>query len=150
MTGSTTAVTDEELLARFPGLPIDRDNAFHYRGLLERKLLFQRCRPCGHWIYPASPICPKCWSDDLAVAEVSGKGTVYFFTIVHQGAPVPGVEFPFPVAGVELVEQEALRYLATITDCRNEDIRCGMPVELTWTERMGTPAPVFRPARQEP
>ena len=73
-------------------------------------------------------------------------GKVFFHTIVHHGAPIEGMRLPFAVVAVELAEQDGLRYLATMVDCRNEDIRCDMPVEMTWIERGVTPFPAFRPA----
>jgi hypothetical protein len=141
-------ITDQEVLERFPNVLIDRDNVAHYRGLLQKKLLVNRCQDCGYWIYPERPICPECWSFNVRAEEVSGKGTVYMFTLLHQGPPIPGVDFstPHPIAGIELPEREGLRYLSTIVNCPNQDIKIGMPVELTWIERAGVPAAAFQPA----
>ncbi len=47
---------------------------------------------------------------------------------------------------MELPEQKGLRVMTTIVDCPNEDIRIGMPVQLTWIDMNGVPTPVFRPA----
>lgn len=146
MTGAT--ISNEDVLAKFPDVPVDYDNIFHYRGLLDRKLMFNRCDRCGHWIYPHRPLCPECWSEEVTPTEVSGKGKVYFFTVSHQGVPVPGETFPFGVIAVELVEQDGLRYLTTIRGCPINEIRCDMPVELDWVDRAGTPAPVFRPVKE--
>lgn len=142
-------ITDEEVLTRFPNVLIDRDNIAHYRGLLQRKLLFNRCQKDGYWIYPHRPMCPECWSFDVKAEEVSGMGTVYMFTLLHQGAPIPGVDFSTPhlIAGIELPEREGLRYLATIVNVRNEDVKIGMPVRLTWIERNGVPEAAFEPAK---
>jgi len=32
-----------------------------------------------------------------------------------------------------------------VIDCALEDVRIGLPVELTWIERFEAPFPVFRP-----
>lgn len=142
-------LTFEDLLEIFPGYLIDYDNEEHYRGMAERRLVLNRCAACGYWIYPISPLCPKCWSEDVRGEQVSGRGFVYLFTLLRHGAPIPGVDFstPHPIAGIELVEQVGLRYLAPIVNCANEDIYIGMPVELTWIERAGAPAPAFQPVR---
>jgi uncharacterized OB-fold protein len=144
---ATTAIADEEVLTRFPAVLINRDNLEHYRGLLQRKLLINRCQDCGYWIRPHRRSCPECWSTNVVPTEVSGRGTIYMFTLLHQGAPIPGQDFSTPVGivAVEFPEQEGLRYLSTMVDCPNEEIRIGMPVELVWTERDGNPAPAFRP-----
>ena len=32
----------------------------------EERLLIDRCRACGRWQHPPRPICPACWSTDIA------------------------------------------------------------------------------------
>jgi uncharacterized protein len=143
-----TAPSDQQVLDSFPNAPIDHDNKEYYRGLLQRRLLVNRCGDCGRWSQPPRGICPACWSDDVAPTEVSGQGTVYLTMFLHQGPQVPGVDYstPHPVVLVELAEQPGLRVTTTMVDIANEDIRIGMPVELTWIERGGEPVPAFRPA----
>lgn len=48
---------------------------------------------------------------------------------------------------MQLAEQDGLRFTGTIVGCAPRDVRIGMPVELTWIERGGSPYPAFRPAR---
>ena len=141
------AVGDEEVLARYP-YRIDHDTKAFWKGCLQRKLLVNRCQDCGHWILPMRPLCSQCWSDRVEAHEVTGKGAVHLFTLVHQGPAVPGFEHagPYPIAAVELEEQDGLRLPATIVNCAAEDIRIGMPVELTWIERNGAPIAAFQPA----
>jgi uncharacterized OB-fold protein len=141
------AVSDEELLARFPDTRIDHDTKELYRGWLERQLRLNRCNACGTWHHPPRPICPKCWSSDVAATEVSGTGTVHLLIRLHQGPPAPGVDYshPHPVVAVELDEQPGLRYVSTVVNCPPEEVRIGMPVKLAWVERYGAPYPVFEP-----
>jgi uncharacterized protein len=138
-------ISDADLLAAFPDVLIDYDNREYFAGLLERKLLLNRCEACGYWIYPARPMCPECWSRDVEASEPSGQGSIYTFTTVYQGAPVAGCELPAVLAIVELVEREGLRYLTTIVGCEAADIHIGMPVELKWLEGEGPPRIAFRP-----
>ena len=139
---------DDETLRRFPDTVIDHDTKAFYRGWLSEELLLNRCGPCGTWHHPPRPVCPHCWSDDVAPAAVSGRGTVHLLVRLHQGPRVPGVSYdpPHPVVAVELEEQADLRFTSTVVDCPDCDLRIGMPVELTWIERHGAPYPVFRPA----
>lgn len=138
----------DQLLEFFPGFLIDYDNEAHYRGMAGKRLLLNRCQDCGFWIYPINPCCPRCWSDDVVAEEISGSGFVHSFTLLHHGSPIPGVDFstPHPIAGIELKEQGGLRYLAQVVNCDLADIHIDMPVELTWIERAGRPAPAFQPA----
>jgi uncharacterized OB-fold protein len=147
MPGQTIAA-DADLVDRFKRARVDHDNKAFYRGLLDKRLLINRCRACGRWHHPPKPICPECWSTDLEPTEVSGRGTVHLLILLHQGPPAPGVDYaagPHPVATVELAEQEGLRFTSTVVGCPARDVHIGMPVELTWTERDGAPFPVFQP-----
>jgi uncharacterized protein len=143
-------ISNEEVLQRFSGVLIDYDTVDHFRGLLERKLLINRCRDCGHWIYPHYPMCSQCWSTNVVATPVGGKARVHMFTFLHQPAfsGIPGVDYsePYPDVAFELDEQVGLRYSARIVNCRSEDLYVGMPVELTWIDDAGVPAPAFQPA----
>ncbi len=143
-----TDVTDEEVFAAFAGVPIDRDNVEHYRGLLARRLLVNRCDACGHWIYPHRPMCPECLSSDVTPTEVSGEGFVFMFTLIHQERDPSEAHLaePVVVAAVELAEQRGLRYLAQVVHSPVDAIAHDMPVRLVWAERDGYPAPAFEPA----
>ena len=148
----TEAPSDAELVERLAHLPVGRDTAAHYRGYLRRELLMNRCADCGRWHHPMRPMCPGCWSWNVAPAAVRGRGTVHLFVLLHQGPPAEGVDYataPHPVVTVELEEQEGLRFTSTIVGCPLADIRIGMPVGLTWIERHGSPYPAFRPAASD-
>ena len=146
---SETSVT--EVLERFPSDFIDRDDFAMFEGFLEHKLLINHCGSCGQFFQPPWPSCPNCWSDDVAPTEVSGRGVVHTFVILHTGAlrGVEGVDYVkgHPLLVVQLQEQEGLRVTGPMVNCANEDIRIGMPVSLTWVDRQGHPVPAFEPAQ---
>jgi uncharacterized OB-fold protein len=145
---SDQSVTDEQLLAAYPAEPVDHDTKAVYQGFLDHRLLVNRCRSCDRWHAPPSPSCPSCWSFDVAAQEVSGRGRVYFVVRLHQGPATPGVDYtsPYPVATVELAEQEGLRVTAPLVGCNAADIAIGLPVSVTWIERSGSPFPAFEPS----
>ena len=94
----------------------DRNRAFWTsggRGALE----ILRCQTCGYYIHPPTPICPECLGSDLAPEPVSGRATVATFSINHQPW-MPGPEFPFVAALVELVEAPAVRLWTNIVGLR--------------------------------
>ena len=109
-------ISDEELLERLPGVRIDADNADYWRGLLEHRLLINRCRACGHWHNPPRPVCPRCWSPEIEATPVSGRGVIDLFTVLHQGPRRGGVDYSggHVVAGIGLAEQPGLRVAAAI------------------------------------
>src|SRR5690606_1090060 len=134
-------LSDAELAARFPGEAISHDSKAHYRGRLERRLLVNRCADCGTWDQPPHPVCPACWSDRVAPAEVAGTGVIHLLIFLHQGPPASGVDYatPYPVATVELDEQPGLRFTSTVVGAPNQAIAIGARVRLDWTLRDGVP-----------
>jgi uncharacterized OB-fold protein len=105
-------------------------------------LRIQRCRSCGWWLHPPSPLCRRCHGRDLRFEATSGRGTLWSYTVsrVAWGA---GLEPPYVVAEVELVEQPGLRVLTTIVD--SDDLAIGMPVHVRFRRVGGVWAPVFAP-----
>lgn len=140
-------LSDHEVFARYPLTQIDRDNIDHYRALAAGRLVFNRCRDCGRWIYPHRPMCPQCLSWDVAPEEVSGRGKVFTFTLLQQlRDPNAFLAEPVVAAAVEFEEQAGLRYLARIVDCPRERIALDMPLVLTWIQEDGRLWPAFKPA----
>jgi len=70
------------------------------------RLVVRRCAVCGLLRYPPSHACPWCMDLGWAWHEVSGRGTIYSYAIVHH-AIQPGFKAltPYPVVLVELDEQ---------------------------------------------
>jgi len=140
-------IDDAALVERFPWVQIDHDTKHIFRGWLDKQFLINRCDDCGRFHHPPKPICPACWSSNLTPTEVSGRGVIHLAMFLHQGAPAPDVDYtkgPHPVVTIELEEQEALRFSSTIIGSPIEDIKIGLPVELDWIDRYGSPFPVFR------
>lgn len=150
MAADITDDEDEKLVARFAGERIDHDNKAMFRARLDHRLLVNRCTDCGRWHQPPRPICPACWSTNVAPSEVSGRGTIHMAIFLHQGPPAEGVDYstPHPVVTVELDEQEGLRFTSTVVGSTNDEIRIGERVELDWIDRAGRPLPVFRLSKE--
>jgi uncharacterized OB-fold protein len=72
-------------------------------------LEIQRCRDCGHYNHPPIPQCPQCGSRNLGWEQMSGRGTIYGYTLMHQPL-VGGFEdaVPYNCIAVELDEQPNL------------------------------------------
>ena len=126
----------------WPVPQITDENGAFWTGGRDGELLIIRCASCGYWIHPPAPRCPKCLGDAVEPQAVSGRGTVYSYTINRQ-AWVPGLEVPFVIAIVELNEQRGLRLMTNIVDCPTEEVEIGMPVEVAFVERGEAFIPVF-------
>ncbi len=109
------------------------------------ELRFQRCQQCGYYNHPPTPLCPICHSKNLAFEVVSGRATVWTFTINYQ-AWMPGPELPFVVAIVALPEQEGLRLTTNLVDVEPEAVKIGMDVEVVFEAHDDEVwIPLFRP-----
>jgi uncharacterized OB-fold protein len=97
----------------------------------------------GEWMHPPSPDDPAT-AEELTPAPLSGKGTVFTFTINHQ-AFLPSLPVPYVVAIVELIEQEGLQLTTRIVNCDPDDVGIGMPVSVVFDDRDGVRLPLFEP-----
>ena len=128
-------------------LPPNEITQFFWDAAKEHKLVLQRCDACGYYVHWPSVLCPRCASNKLSPAEMSGKGTVFTYTVVHHVfAPIYAQEVPYNLAIVELDEQPGLRMLANIIDCPNDALYIGMPVQVTFEDFENITLPQFRPA----
>ncbi|MGZ4711007.1 MAG: Zn-ribbon domain-containing OB-fold protein, partial [Acidimicrobiales bacterium] len=74
--------TEAEAPRPFRVLPaVTPENEHFWMGGAEGELRFLRCRSCRFWIHPPQPICPSCLSRELAVEAVSGRATVFTYTV---------------------------------------------------------------------
>jgi uncharacterized OB-fold protein len=110
------------------------------------ELVVQRCRACGQLRFPAREICPSCWSTDRDWAPVSGRGEIYSFYWMHQKYHAAfTAEIPYAVVVVQL--DEGPRMVTNLLDCSREELRIGLPVEVTFEQRSPEiTLPQFRPA----
>ncbi len=89
------------------------------------------CPACGQPHWPPRPICPHCRNMAFVWRPVSGKGTVYTWTVVeHQ--TTPGIRPPYVVALVELAGYPSVRLLGQLTGVAPHRLCIGMPVIATF------------------
>lgn len=124
---------------------ITEDNQPFWEGCKAHRLLLQRCSKCGYR-RDASPACPACLSAEHDWVEASGMGNIYSWIVVHQRYNKAFEDdLPYNVAIVEL--EEGPRLLTNIVGIKNEDIRPGLAVEVTWDEVTDEiTLPKFRPS----
>jgi uncharacterized protein len=132
-----------------PILPApDPLTAFFWDAARDRRLSILRCNDCGWLIHWPRPMCKRCHSFSLQPCDLSGRGSVYSWTVCVQAFhPWFDKRLPFILAVVELEEQPNLKLVTNLVDCREEEVSTGMPVEVTFEAI--TPEitlPMFRPA----
>lgn len=124
-------------------------NRHFWQGGREGRLVILRCRRCGYYLHPPSPICPRDRSTDIGPEAVSGRATVASFTVNHHPW-LPGVPLPYVIGLVELVEQRGLRLTTDLVHCEPDAVRIGMEVRVVFEHHADQQGdvwlPLFEPA----
>lgn len=106
--------------------PLGHDNQWWWEGIAAGELRIQRCKECGTLRHPPRPMCGQCQSLAWDWIVSQGAGTVHSYVVLHH-PPVPGYEYPLPVALVDL--DEGTRLVANVAGCAPSEIRIGMRVQ---------------------
>jgi len=119
-----------------PPRPIpDPVTQFFWDGVAERRLLVLRCRVCKRYNHPPRPVCRFCLSTELDPTEMSGRATLYSWTVAEQAFhPFFADKLPYVYATVELEEQAGLRMITNIVECPHELLHIEMLVEVVFNE----------------
>jgi len=122
----------KERVVQTPPMPEpDEVTQFFWDGIVAGELRIQRCQSCGKYIHYPKPICRFCQSTDLAGEAVSGRATLYSWTIAIQAFHPFWIDrLPYTIGTVELVEQPGLMFASQIMGCAEEDLRAGLPLEV--------------------
>jgi uncharacterized OB-fold protein len=97
----------------------------------ERRLVVQRCARCGTLRFPPRELCTSCLSTEVEWADVSGRGEIFSFNVMHQVYhPAFATEVPYAVVVVKLAEGPKM--ISNLVDCPVDAIRIGMPVEVVF------------------
>ena len=102
-----------------------------WEGAKENKLLIQHCKDCNSTIFYPRKFCPECWSGNLDWIQSSGKGKIYTFSTAYDMVePRFWEDLPYTIAYVDL--EEGIRMMTRIVECKPEDIKIGMDVEVVF------------------
>jgi uncharacterized OB-fold protein len=112
----------------------------------ERRLTVPKCDACGALTFPPTVACPSCGSDTFTWTPVSGRGTVYSFTVYHRVYhPAFKDKVPYVVGVVAL--EEGPRIISNIVGIPASNVTCDMPVKVVFEEvRDGYLIPKFEKA----
>jgi uncharacterized protein len=126
---------------------IDEESRPYWEALQRHELYIQKCCKCGHTQYYPRAHCTACFARDVEWLRCSGRGKIYTFTVTNQNnAPGFRESVPYVMAYVEL--DEGVKMLTNIVECRPEDVKIGMPVEVVYEDvTRDVTLANFRPAR---
>jgi len=102
-----------------------------FDGARAGRLMVQKCDSCGALRFPAHDLCSRCNSTASRWVPVSGRGEVFSFNIMHQ-LYHPGFASQVPYAVVMVELEEGCKFVSNLLGVKPHDIRCGMPVEVTF------------------
>jgi uncharacterized protein len=132
-----------------PGRPVpvpDDVTRPYWEAASAGRLEIQRCQRCKLYYHPPVAICTSCHGEELKFEPVSGRGTVYSYTITHEArTPAFTALQPYAVVWIELEEQARLRLVSSMPSTPLAGIRCDVQVEVYFDTITGdTAIPVFR------
>lgn len=112
---------------------ISVDTAAWWEGCRAHELRFQKCSCCGKVRWPASYVCPQCSSEAFERVVLPNEGTLYSFVVMHKPFhPSLQDKVPYIVAEVDLAE--GVRISANMFDVAPEQLHCGAPVEIVFSD----------------
>lgn len=110
------------------------------------ELRVQRCDDCGAYHHPPTPMCWTCQSEQLSFVPMTGRGSIYSFTVVRdQRNPAFDLLMPYVVARVALDDAPGIHIVTNIVDARIDEVAVDRPVEVVFeTIAEGVKIPQFR------
>ena len=103
------------------------------------RLMYRHCSACARPHHAPRSICPHCYSGETTWRTSGGVGTVYTYSVLRRGTPVP-----YCIAYVSL--DEGVTMLTNLVDCDFDAVHVGMRVKLRFVQAEGGfQMPVFSP-----
>jgi uncharacterized OB-fold protein len=128
VTGVVTPVSLDYLYSASP-----EESAF-YRGLLDGKIVGQRCPTCQKVYVPPRSACPVDGVAPTELVELPDTGTLTTFCIVN--VPFLGQKITPPyVSAYVLLDGADIAFLHLILDIPADEVRMGMRVKAVWKPR---------------
>lgn len=119
----------------------------YLQNIQEGQFKAYKCVDCGTIIAPPSGSCYSCGSSKMEWTEVSGKGKLVSFTVIHIAPDEFAEEAPYYIAIVEL--EEGTRVSARLLGydpLKPEEVRLGIAVKMEYeTIESGKKYLAFRP-----
>lgn len=119
-----------------PAPMVDKYSLPWWEACSGHRMTAQRCTNCNHSQLPPAPICSECRENSFELTELSGKGTLYTYSAVHQPVSMEQ-SLPFVIAVIELdvsgtACKNPVRLMSNLVDCDPEQLEIGQPVEVVW------------------
>jgi len=102
-----------------------------YKFLMQGKLMAGKCEKCGKIHLPPRPLCDNCYGTEFQWVEVSGKGKLVTYTVIHVAPQQFQNLTPYVIGIVEL--ENNLRIPGTIQGVNQEQLKIGMKLTVDFS-----------------
>jgi uncharacterized OB-fold protein len=102
-----------------------------YKFLSQQKLMAGKCLKCGKIHLPPRPMCDNCFSKDFEWLQISGKGKLVTYTVIHVAPQQFQALTPYVVGIVEL--ENGLKIPGMIQGTTQEQLKIGMELNLDFS-----------------
>jgi uncharacterized OB-fold protein len=117
----------------------------YWDGLANGQVTLQQCKDCNAWVFYPRSHCNNCLSPDLIWKPVSGKGTLYSFTVARRPtAPQFIDDMPQLIIVVEL--EQGVRMNSVMVNVTADQLSVGMAVKPVFHRQDGATLLYFEPA----
>jgi len=99
-----------------------------YKFLAQGKLMAGKCQRCGKIHLPPRPLCDNCFSQEFTWIEVSGKGKLVTYTVIHIAPQQFQALTPYAVGIVQL--ENGAKIPGMITAVPHDKLRIGMDLTI--------------------
>jgi uncharacterized OB-fold protein len=101
-----------------------------YKYINQGKLMGGKCKKCGAIHLPPRPLCNKCFSKEFEWVEISRKGKLLTYTIIHVAPPQFEQMAPYAVGIIQL--EKGPKIPGMIRGIEHEEIEIGMELTISF------------------
>lgn len=104
------------------------------RGLVEGKILGERCSECAKVYVPWRGCCPTCGTAESTTVELADSGTVTTFSIINIPFGTQAFQTPYAAAAI-LLDGADLPLLHLLNNVPLAEVRMGLRVRAVWDDQ---------------
>jgi uncharacterized OB-fold protein len=128
---------DEQMIKAWPLPTTNEDDAPFWQAAQRGEVAIQACSDCGELRFPPRPMCPHCRSLKHEWRKVSGRGTIWSYTIPHPPLlPAFNDQAPYNVIVVELDDAPNIRLVGNLVTGPDDPLNAVDPATVKIGERV--------------
>lgn len=112
---------------------ITRDTSQFWESTRKHAMELQRCTTCEKFWYYPGPVCHFCGSTDFLWTKVSGRGTIYSFTILERANGTP-YEKDVPITIVLVRLEEGPVMMSNVVDAEHDELAVDLHVTIDYED----------------